>query len=185
MRVVGIGGSMRERSYSRAALQQALTFAAEQGLETELLDVRSLDLPMYRPDIPVEGYPAHHHASIHQLLDACRQADAFIWSSPAYHGTVSGVFKNALDYVEYLNRDERPYLHGCPVGLIAVNDQVTFAAMINAAHELRAWAAPTQVVVRRTLFSQEMVLEDERTQLRMQRQLQELIHFAHRFAHSA
>ena len=180
MRVVGLGGSLRERSYSRAALQQALTFAGERGLETELLDLRALDLPMYRPDIPADAYPTQYLASINHLLDACRQADAFIWSSPCYHGTVSGVFKNALDFIEYLNHDERPYLHACPIGLIAVNDQVTFASMIAAVHELRGWAAPTQVVVRRTLFSPEMVLEDERSLLRMQRQVDELISFTRR-----
>ena len=180
MRVVGLGGSLRERSFSRAALQQALAIAAGSGLETELLDLRALDLPMYRPDISVDEYPPQHHDGINHLLDACRQADAFFWSSPCYHGTVSGVFKNALDFIEYLSRDERPYLHTRPVALIAVNDQVTFAAMINAMHELRGWVTPTQVVVRRTLFSPEMVLEDERSLLRMQRQVDELISFTHR-----
>ena len=180
MRVVGLGGSMRERSFSRAALQKALEIAADHGLETELLDVRALDLPMYVPNIPVEGYPAPSQTDINHLLDSCRQADAMIWSCPTYHGTVSGVFKNALDFIEYLQHDERPYLQARPIGLIVVNDQITFATMINAIHELRAWATPTQIVVRRTLFTPEMVLEDERTLQRMHRQVEELIGFVGR-----
>ena len=41
-------------------------------------------------------------------------------ASPGYHGTVSGLVKNSLDYLEVLREDDRPYLDGRAVGVIAV-----------------------------------------------------------------
>ena len=48
--IVGLGGSTARISRSRAALRAALDGAASAGAETELLDIRELDLPMYNPD---------------------------------------------------------------------------------------------------------------------------------------
>ena len=112
-----------------AALRAALELAAERGAQTELLDLNALDLPLFRPDQPINAYPAAHHGSIVRIIDACRRADALLWSSPTYHGTVSGAFKNALDFLELLRDEEPPYLQGKAVGLIAVSDTTTFAAM--------------------------------------------------------
>lgn len=47
--IVGIGGSLRSRSGSLAALRVALDGAAESGAGTELIDVRELDLPAFAP----------------------------------------------------------------------------------------------------------------------------------------
>lgn len=49
-KIVGLGGSLREASRSAAALRAGMAMAAELGLECETLDVRELQLPMYRPD---------------------------------------------------------------------------------------------------------------------------------------
>jgi FMN reductase len=43
-----------------------------------------------------------------------RGADALVFGSPGYHGTLSGLVKNALDYLEELGRDARPYVDGLP-----------------------------------------------------------------------
>jgi NAD(P)H-dependent FMN reductase len=54
--IVGLGGSLRTRSYSRLALHAALALAAERGAEVALLDLNVLDLPMFRPDMPLDAY---------------------------------------------------------------------------------------------------------------------------------
>jgi len=178
--LVGLGGTLRERSYSRAALKEALHLAEAHGAQTELLDLRELNLPMFVPDIGLEEYPAEHQPGIQQLIDACRRADALIWASPAYHGTVSGVFKNALDFVELLSDDARPYLTGRAVGLIAINDSLPFGAMANAAYELRAWLAPTRLVLDSSHFTPDMTLKPGRPQKRAGQLAAELIGFATR-----
>ena len=169
---------MREKSYSRAALREVLRSAEAAGAATELLDVRELNLPMFVPDLPVEGYPSSQQANITRFIEACRRADVMIWASPTYHGALSGAVKNALDFMEFLSDDEPPYLQGRAVGLMTIPDSVTFAGMINAVHELRAWLAPTQVTLSRQHFTAELVLNDERTQRRLTRLIKELLDFA-------
>ena len=182
--IVGLGGTLRERSYSRAALREALRLAAEQGAQTELLDLRELNLPMFVPGYSIEDYPDEHRPAIARLVEGCRRATAMMWASPAYHGTVSGVFKNAVDYVELLSDDRPGYLDGRAVGLIAINDSKTFAAMSNAVHELRAWLAPTHVQLSKHDFDSDMRLSSERAIRQVGRLVGELIHFCLRQGHS-
>lgn len=176
--IVGLGGSLREQSYSRAALQAALAVAAQQGAATDLLDIRTLALPVFVPDQPLEAYQPEQHAGIARLVQACRQADALIWASPTYHGTVSGAFKNALDFLELTADDDPPYLSGRAVGLIAVSDARTFGAMVDSVHELRAWLAPTQVATSGRDFDAALGLVNERLARRLARLVDELLGFA-------
>ena len=62
-RIVGLGGSLRHASKSRAALQQALEGAAAAGAETRRFDLRELDLPMYNPDDDTPGKPQPNSSS--------------------------------------------------------------------------------------------------------------------------
>ena len=109
--IVGLGGSIATVSRSRAALQVALAGAAEAGAETKLLDLRELDLPMFNPEDD-EPTPAAR-----ELIESCHAADGLIWSSPLYQGTISGAFKNALDWLRLLGDREPPFLHDKVIGL--------------------------------------------------------------------
>jgi FMN reductase len=175
--IAGLGGSLRASSYSRAALKAALDIAEAQGAKTELLDVRILDLPFFIPDLPVGAYPPRYQPSITHLINVCRDASGMIWSSPTYHGTVSGVFKNAVDFLELLIDERPPYLQGHAVGLMTVPDSSAFAAMVDSVHELRAWLAPTRVVVKEDDFTVDFALNNERTQRRITRLVDELLGF--------
>src|SRR5262245_49009204 len=92
--IVGLGGSLARISKSRAALQVALQGVAGAGADTTLLDLRELALPMYNPDDESE-LPE----SAVRLIESCYTADGMLWSSPMYQGTISGAFKNALDWL--------------------------------------------------------------------------------------
>lgn len=132
-------------SRSRAALQVALEGAADAGADTVLLDLRELDLPMYNPD--VDQVPA----SAEQLMDACYRADGLLWSSPLYQGTISGAFKNALDWLHDLGSRDPPFLHDKVVGLVSAAGGTQGIQAINtmefATRALRAWAVPYAVPV--------------------------------------
>ena len=151
LRVVGLGGTLREDSTCLRALGKALAAAKGAGAETELLDLKELDLPMYQPGRPLEEYGPN----VERLVEAMRGADAMLWSTAAYHGTLAGATKNALDFAQFLAKDERPYLKDRVVGLIAtagggtagVN---TLEAMIHVAHALRAVAAPLSASIGRS-----------------------------------
>ena len=112
--IVGLGGSLAHTSRSLAALRIALDGAGEAGAATTLLNLRELDLPMYNPEDEREPPPA---AST--LIEACYGADGMLWSSPMYQGTISGAFKNALDWLHALGPREPPFLHDEVIGLIS------------------------------------------------------------------
>jgi FMN reductase len=138
--VVGLGGSLAKRSHSLAALKIALEGAAEAGAKTELLDIRELSLPMYDPE---NNNPP---PSVLKLCNAVYGADGLIWSSPMYNGTISGSFKNALDWLKLLGDRNPPYLTDKVVGLISTAGGVQGLQAVNTmefvVRALRGWAVP-------------------------------------------
>lgn len=139
--VVGIGGSMREGSQSERALNVVLHSARLAGAETVAITGTDLVLPFYDPAVRERGGVAH------RLVEALREADGVVLVSPGYHGTVSGLVKNALDYVEDLRTDTRPYLDGRAVGCVAMAlgwqaAVTTLTALRSIVHALRGWPTP-------------------------------------------
>ncbi|MBA3472076.1 MAG: NAD(P)H-dependent oxidoreductase [Rubrobacter sp.] len=162
--VVGIGGTLRDGSTGLRALEEALAAAEEAGATTELLDLRELGLPMYEPGKPLEEFGE----SAERLVEAMRGADAMLWSTAAYHGTLAGVTKNALDFAQFMARDEKPYLQDKVVGLVATAGGSMAAvnainAMVNVIHALRGVAAPLSVPVTQSwkVFDDEGNVNDE------------------------
>lgn len=144
--IVGIGGTTRPGSSSEKALRYALALAEEQGADVELFDGASLNLPMYAPESPTRSDSAQ------RLIVALRRAHGVILSTPCYHGSVSGLVKNALDYTEDMCRDAEPYLDGRSVGLIVCghgwqSTGVVLSAFRSIVHALRGWPTPMGVAI--------------------------------------
>ena len=114
LRIVGIGGSVAPVSKSRSALEAALAGAADAGAETRLLDLHRLRLPLFNPTLLADP-----PASAAELVEAAYDADGLLWSSPMYHGTISGAFKNALDWLYLVGDRTPPYLTDKVIGLIS------------------------------------------------------------------
>lgn len=139
--IVGIGGTVSPGSSNETALRIALSAAEEQGARTYIFGGAELAaLPHYSGLAGARGPGA-------QLVDAIRAADGLIVATPAYHGSVSGLVKNALDYVEETARDRRVYLQGVPVGLVvcAFGWQAlgtTLSGLRSTVHALRGWPTP-------------------------------------------
>jgi FMN reductase len=139
--IVGIGGTPRQGSTSEKALAVSLRAAADGGADTLLISGPELDLPMYNPG-DERRTPAASH-----LVETFRRCDGIIIASPAYHGSISGLVKNALDYTEDLRSDPRVYFDGLAVGCIACAGGWQAAGQILAAlraiaHALRSWPTP-------------------------------------------
>ncbi|MCP2164580.1 NADPH-dependent FMN reductase [Goodfellowiella coeruleoviolacea] len=146
VRVVGVGGSIRANSQSELALRAALAGAAAAGASTQIISGADLMLPFYDPAVPERPEAAR------RLVEALRQADGVVLVSPGYHGTVSGLVKNALDYVEDLRDESRPYLDGRAVGCVATAQGwqasvTTLTALRSIVHALRGWPTPLGVSV--------------------------------------
>jgi len=144
MRVAGLGGSLAAGSKSRAALATALAGAEEAGAETDLLDLRELDLPMYSSETePPEN--------VVRMVGILESADGLLWSSPLYQGSISGSFKNALDWLHLPSGNV--YLTDKVIGLISVAGGTHGLQAINTmefcVRALRAWAVPLVVATAR------------------------------------
>lgn len=144
--IVGLGGTTRPGSSSERLLRYALSAAEKQGARVQLFDGPSLNLPLYAPEDPsrADGAVA--------LVEALRQADGVMIASPGYHGSISGLIKNALDYVEDMAKDENVYLDGKGVGLIACAygwqaTGSTLNALRSITHALRGWPTPLGVAI--------------------------------------
>jgi FMN reductase len=179
--IVGLGGSLANVSRSRAALVTALSGAADAGAETELLDLRELDLPMFNP----EDEPGESAA---RLIEACYAADGLLWSSPMYQGTISGALKNALDWLHGLGRRDPPYLHDKVIGLISAAGGTQGLQAINtmefAVRALRGWGVPYVVPVASAalVFDHAGRVQDESVELQLRTLGGEVVRVARRFA---
>jgi chromate reductase len=94
VRVLAVSGSLRADSYNTRLLEAAAA-AAPAGVEVELLDPALItDLPLYDQDLEDEGAPA----SVDLLREAWAGADAILFATPEYNGSVPGGLKNAIDW---------------------------------------------------------------------------------------
>jgi FMN reductase len=144
--IVGIGGTTRPGSSSEKALRYALALAEAQGADVELFDGAGMNLPMYAPDSPTRSEGAQ------RLIAALRRANGVVLATPCYHGSVSGLVKNALDYTEDMSTDAEPYLDGRAVGLIVCghgwqSTGVVLSAFRSIVHALRGWPTPMGVAI--------------------------------------
>ena len=156
VKIVGIGGSLRVDSYSQIALEIAARRAEALGAEVEILDLRQMNLPFCDggeyPDFP----------DVEKLQKIVKEADGLILATPEYHGSVSGVLKNALDLMSFEQLD------GKVTGLISV---LGGQANSNALNDLRvimrwvhAWVIPEQIAIPQAwkAFSPEGKILDEK-----------------------
>jgi NADPH-dependent FMN reductase len=100
--VVGLGGTEREGSVTEACVREALHAAERGGARVELFGAGALDLPMFKPTV------SRREERVVSLVEAIRECDGLVLGSPGYHGDLSGLVKNALDYLEDLHDDPRP-----------------------------------------------------------------------------
>ena len=109
VKIVGIIGSLRTDSYSALALQQAADRVEALGAEVDILDLKEMKLPFCDGGSEYPDYP-----DVDVLRDKVKAADGLILATPEYHGSVSGVLKNALDLMSF------EHLSGKVTGAISV-----------------------------------------------------------------
>jgi FMN reductase len=140
--IVGIGGTANPASSTEQALLVSLKAAESEGASVRLFGSdRLVRLPHFLTEEAAVSLVAR------ELIADIRQADGIILASPGYHGSISGLVKNAIDYLEETAKDSRAYLDGIPVGLIATAygwqaTGSTLATLRAITHALRGWPTP-------------------------------------------
>ena len=128
MRVLAISGSLRAASHNTALLRAAAELAPE-GVEVELYD--GLDrLPPYNEDHDTDDPPAE----VARVRQAIASADAILFSTPEYNGTLPGQIKQAVDWGSR-PRGDAASLWGKPVAVVGAS--VTYYGAIWAQDHLR------------------------------------------------
>jgi len=138
---------------------------------------------MYNPEREADA-----PATVRAMIETCYEADGMLWSSPMYNGSVSGSFKNAIDWLHMLGSREPPYLYDKVIGLISTAGGTQGLQVINtmdfAVRSLRAWAVPYAVPVLQVgeVFAESGVIRDEAIELQLRMLGGEVVRVAERFA---
>lgn len=156
MNVLIFSGSMDSRPFT-VANQLTAHFSkqlVENGFQPQVFNLANAGIPFF--EYTGETPPP----TVRNMCDTFRQADLQIWLTPLYHGSMTGVMKNCLDWLEMTSKDEKPYLTGKVVALVSWADGTQAMQGINAmdavAKALRAWVLPFSVpIMKDHLFDQE------------------------------
>ena len=155
LKVIGLAGEYRSSSKSGMLVNLALKLAKEQGADVEFWDLAERPLPL----VGEEGCWTHPNVKVFQSL--LEESDAFFLSSPEYHGTMSGVMKNTMDWMY------DKHVGGKVFGLMSTLGGVTNANTLNhmriSLRWLHGWPVPEQLAIGhvKEAFDEEGHLVDE------------------------
>ncbi|MGE4339312.1 MAG: NADPH-dependent FMN reductase [Pigmentiphaga sp.] len=148
-KVLLLGGTLVPNSTTEKALRIVAAEIEKRDAQVTVFTGPELDLPFY-----CHGSDRSRNAL--RLVEAMRAADSLVIGSPAYHGGVSGLIKNALDYAEDLRTDDRAYFTGRAVGCIGLGGGwqgaiAALNALRSTVHALRGWPTPFGVAINASL----------------------------------
>jgi FMN reductase len=173
--VVGVSGSIRNGSFTRRVVEIALRGAQDVGARTQLIDLREYNLIFCDGKEDEREYPE----DVYRLRRELSQAAGIILGTPEYHGSFSGVLKNALDLMGFRE------FQGKMIGLVGVSSGASSAGQ--ALHQLRivgralhAWVVPEQAQIAEpwAAFDETGALKDMNLEMRLKNVGRQVAHFA-------
>jgi|ERR1051326_2356861 NAD(P)H-dependent FMN reductase len=142
VRIAGICGSLRQGSYTKMALTIALKAAKGPACETDLIDLRDFDL-VFADGTGDRGGIA---PEVQRFRDRLRKADGLIIGTPEYHGSLTGVLKNALDLTGFAEWEGKMIaLIGVSGGRMGAHNALN--SLRDISRSLHAWVIPEQVSI--------------------------------------
>jgi NAD(P)H-dependent FMN reductase len=141
LRIVAVCGSLNPRSTTKMALSLALKGASEYEVSTRLIELREYKLGFYG-----EVDESEYSPDVFRLRKELKESQGIILGTPEYHGSLSGVLKNMLDF---MSTEE---FEGKIVGLVgvagghpgAINSLNT---MRTIGRNMHCWVLPQEVSV--------------------------------------
>lgn len=130
------------------------------GANVTTFNLSDSGIPLF--DVTLNSVPK----SVEMMANVFRNADIHIWMTPLYHGGMTGVMKNCLDWLEISSKEFTPYLTDKTIGLVCWADGSHAMNGINnmdaVAKSLRAWTLPYSVpIARKALYDQEGEFSEE------------------------
>ena len=99
-RILLLYGSLRERSFSRLAVEEAARLLRLFGAETRIFDPSTLPLP--------DQVPGDDHPAVHELRELAMWSEGQVWCSPERHGQITGIMKAQIDHLPLEMKGMRP-----------------------------------------------------------------------------
>lgn len=165
IKLLGIAGSMRNNSYSFKALELALKIAKDNyNAEVNLFDLRRNRLPIYEPNLDQNRIQISEKEGLQLSKNLVKWSDAIILTSPDYHGSMSGVLKNFLDFFW-------KEFSGKTFGYICASHEkglTVMEQMRTAVRQCYGWSMPYGVSTSSDDFDTEGNLTNNKTLLRIE-----------------
>ncbi|UOE93239.1 NADPH-dependent FMN reductase [Alkalihalobacillus sp. LMS39] len=164
MKVVAIIGSTKKNSTTRKAVENMTKIIEEEGIKTEMIHFAEVSLPLFDANLTKEEHPP----IVHSFTKKIAEADGVILASPEYHGSVSGVLKNALDYL-----GAREMKGKLVTILTTAGSELGATNTINTLHQicrnLHAWALPQSPTIPAAYdaFAPDGTLQDKKLEERL------------------
>ncbi|EFQ2805128.1 arsenical resistance protein ArsH, partial [Salmonella enterica subsp. enterica serovar Choleraesuis] len=98
-RILMLYGSVRERSYSRLATEEAGRLLTAMGAEVRIFNPSGLPLPDDAPE---------SHPKVMELRELVRWSEGMVWCSPERHGAMTGIMKAQIDWIPLSEGAVRP-----------------------------------------------------------------------------
>jgi chromate reductase, NAD(P)H dehydrogenase (quinone) len=174
VRVLLISGSLRSGSTNDAVLR-TVQAVAPPDVDTVLYDGLG-ELPHFNPDLDEAPLPP----AVDALRAAVRAADAVLFSTPEYAGTLPGSFKNLLDWT--IGDDQAGSIYEKPVAWInsssrgATGADETLRMVLGYAHATIVEAACAQIPVAAPMVDDDGLIDDPSVRDRLRRALIALVH---------
>lgn len=147
MKAIIFNGALERRASSTSSLISSyLVERLEKfGVDASLFNLVDSGIPLF--DISLVNTPK----GVEVMNHIFREADMHFWLAPLYHGSIPGVMKNCLDWLELSAKEMRPYLSDKTIGLICWAGGAQAMQGINSmdmiAKSLRAWTIPFSVPI--------------------------------------
>jgi azobenzene reductase len=130
MNVVIIAGSNRKGATSTQLSRYIAAVLTSQGVKAEVYDLHKQPVPFYSPDEDHSG-----DANLRKLRSMLQQAHGIVLSTPEYHGSISGVLKNALDHLGSHEFSDKPVLSVSSAGgAVGVSSLQQLQTMVRNLH---------------------------------------------------
>jgi arsenic resistance protein ArsH len=129
-RILLLYGSLRERSFSRLAVEEAARLLRLFGADTRIFDPSELPLP--------DQVAGDDHPAVHELRELSMWSEGQVWCSPERHGTISGIMKAQIDHLPLEMKGMRP-TQGRTLAVMQVSGGSQSFNAVNALRILGRW----------------------------------------------
>ena len=168
VKVMGISGSYGNDSNNTKLVKLGLEILSNLGAETHFWDLNEKPLPL----VGEEG--CWENENVKDFQNLATEVNAYLLSSPEYHGCMSGVMKNQLDWIY------SKHVSGKAFGLMSTlggqSNSNTLNQMRIAVRWIHGWAIPEQIAVPniKTAFNEDGMLQDEKLIERLENTMKSL-----------